>query len=508
MTAARALEADVCIVGCGPAGTTLAHELIAAGRTVVIVEAGDAEAPTVDDDLLRGEASGPILKDFRDYLVRSRRSGVGGSGSGWGRVGRPWLMPLTRWDLEPRPWVAGSGWPLPFAELDAYHRRAAAFVGLPHLLPELPFAPGGGQRSDGAPLRTLAYQFPPDAGVLAAHVRALADHESFRVALGTVATTFDAAGGTVERLRAVTRAGTGLTVEAQNFVLAAGGVENPRILLLNAPTRGGQLPDLSPLTGQCFMEHPHVVVGSVQVQRYDDLIPFLPSPGPSEPFRVIGLAPGTQQSEQLLDATVQLTSIEPAEANEPGEPDEARSGRHRLSGPVTCDLFLRAEQQPTAASFVALGTSVDALGRPRPVLRWEPTELDWASVVGTAEVVADVLGGEPGWSARITVDRQRPWPAPPADTSMSTHPTWGHHHMGTTRMARTPETGAVDAASCVFGTTNLYVAGSSTFPTGGAANPTFTIIALALRLADHLTGAAGTAGTAGISPPRARGHRP
>jgi choline dehydrogenase-like flavoprotein len=62
----------------------------------------------------------------------------------------------------------------------------------------------------------------------------------------------------------------------------------------------------------------------------------------------------------------------------------------------------------------------------------------------------------------------------------------GMHHMGTTRMHVAPQHGVVDESSRVHGTTNLFVAGSSVFPSGGYANPTLTIVALALRLGDHL----------------------
>jgi len=66
--------------------------------------------------------------------------------------------------------------------------------------------------------------------------------------------------------------------------------------------------------------------------------------------------------------------------------------------------------------------------------------------------------------------------------------------MGGTRMHGDPRQGVVDADARVHGIANLYVAGSSLFPTGGAANPTFTLVALALRLADHLNRRIGGAG--------------
>jgi len=129
----------------------------------------------------------------------------------------------------------------------------------------------------------------------------------------------------------------------------------------------------------------------------------------------------------------------------------------------------------------------DRLGSPLPHLRWQLLPEDWTSIVRTSELVAAALERDYGAEAEVSVRPDQPWPWPPAGPSDSTLATWGNHHMGTTRMARTPEEGVVDPDCRVFGTENLYVAGSSVFPTGSCANPTFTIVALAHRLALHLS---------------------
>jgi choline dehydrogenase-like flavoprotein len=111
---------------------------------------------------------------------------------------------------------------------------------------------------------------------------------------------------------------------------------------------------------------------------------------------------------------------------------------------------------------------------------------DWTSMVRTAELVAAALERQYGAEAEVSVRAEEPWPWAPAGPSDSAMATWGNHHMGTTRMAARSGDGVVDTDCLVFGTDNLYVAGSSVFPTGSCANPTFTIVALAHRLALHL----------------------
>ena len=119
-------------------------------------------------------------------------------------------------------------------------------------------------------------------------------------------------------------------------------------------------------------------------------------------------------------------------------------------------------------------------------LDWRLSELDVRSV----EILVKTLGQELERLELGTVepaswlsDRAGGWRTDPL---ISSHPIGGYHHMGTTRMSDDPRHGVTDARTRVHGLPNLYVAGSSLFPTGGWANPTITIVALALRTADDI----------------------
>jgi choline dehydrogenase-like flavoprotein len=129
---------------------------------------------------------------------------------------------------------------------------------------------------------------------------------------------------------------------------------------------------------------------------------------------------------------------------------------------------------------VLLDGERDALGMPRIRLDWRLTDLDRRSLLRTHEALAKEFGRTGLGRIQIEAwlqDDKAGW---------SDELSGGYHPMGTTRMADDPRRGVVDRHCRVHGLTNLYVAGSSVFPTGGSANPTLTIVALALRLAEHL----------------------
>jgi choline dehydrogenase-like flavoprotein len=147
----------------------------------------------------------------------------------------------------------------------------------------------------------------------------------------------------------------------------------------------------------------------------------------------------------------------------------------------------RAEQAPNPASRVVLSEKRDVFGLPQIALDWRFCDADKRSL----RVLMSALDGE---LRRLSLGRAEssPWLSEEGipwemDPLISNHPVGGYHHMGTTRMAASPREGVVDADCRVHGLGNLYVAGSSVFPTGGWANPTLTILALALRLGDSLT---------------------
>jgi choline dehydrogenase-like flavoprotein len=151
-----------------------------------------------------------------------------------------------------------------------------------------------------------------------------------------------------------------------------------------------------------------------------------------------------------------------------------------VAAPRFFHLMTRQEQAPNPDSRVTLSAEKDALGMPRAKLDWRMTELDKRSIRAFYQLLGTEIGRTGMGRVQIRdwlLDDDRTWPS-----SIS----GGWHHMGTTRMHADPRQGVVDVNCRVHGLGNLYVAGSSVYPTAGAANPTLTLVALSLRLSDHL----------------------
>lgn len=293
----------------------------------------------------------------------------------------------------------------------------------------------------------------------------LLEQSGFRGELDATAVELMIDGDRVESVRLASWGGGELSVRADTVVLAAGGIENARLLLLNQH-RFTSFPEL---TGRFFMEHPHVLAGTLKLP--DAAVPPSFLDGSMVERELFSLTDETQRREQLLNTSVQLRAM----------------NGYRSSGPVECQLYVRAEQAPNPESRIVLGERRDRFGCQQPYLQWLLLDEDWETVVRTATLVASDLEQRHGATTEMLIRSENPWPWNPAGPAESANATWGNHHLGTTRMADDPRDGVVDRNCLVHGMSNLYIAGGSVFPTGGCANPTFEIVALAHRLADHLT---------------------
>lgn len=445
-----ALRADVCVVGGGPAGITVSEALIRAGASVVLLESGSWDDELDVQELNVGPADGPIIKDYPHYLRNGRRRQIQGAATRWGRG---YCMPFRPIDFDDRPWVGPSGWPIGQDELGPFEKLAAESFGFDPF--EVPEARGA--------LVHLRYQFPRNPQIFRVHFLNLLTTPVFTAELGATVVGLAVDGGRVTGVRAARAAGGEVFVEADTVVLAAGAVENARLLLMHED----RLPGLSPATGRYFMEHPHGMVGSVLLPDLTALQSCLVGQTGRD---VLALPEDVQRAERLLNVSIELRPDAPV----------------AVAGPITCNLYARAEQAPNPDSRIVLDESRDRFGCPRPHLEWRLLPDDWTSMVRTVELIAAALEREYGARVDVAVRHDQPWPWDPAAPTESPMATWGNHHMGTTRMAARPEDGVVDPDCLVYGSDNLYVAGSSLYPTGSCANPTFTIVALAHRLGFHL----------------------
>jgi choline dehydrogenase-like flavoprotein len=427
-------------------------------------------------------------------------------------------VPLDEEDFERRDWVPGSGWPIGPADLAPHYRAAERLLHIERAVYDErnwnPFRLDP-PRWDPGRLRHRFTIWPRRVDMGRLTRRRLARSANVRVLLGATAVRLDAdaAGRTVQaaELRAFPdRSGR---VTARAFVLASGGIENARLLLLS------DLGNEHDLVGRYFQEHPNSFAAEIATRDarwLQDRYALLYRRGRRYLARCT-LSPQVQREEAVLNACAMLVFLhgESSAAHTAKEfvraarerrlPDRlpARLGNLARDAPALGRLAFRryvrgrspdappertvlhvfSEQAPNRDSRVTLGAERDALGARVAQVDWRMTELEGRTVGVMARVAAeeferlglgrvelhDWMRDEPGTRTRALRD--------------------AYHHMGTTRMAKSPGDGVVDPDCRVHGASNLYVAGTSVFPTSSWANPTFTAIALSLRLAEHLRGA-------------------
>lgn len=484
------LEADVCVVGAGPAGIVVACEIAASGRDVLLLESGGFEREPSASALNRGRSRGDRYAGLR----ATRERAVGGTARIWntpvhGEAGAKYV-PLDPVDLGRAP--ASGGWPLDWEELVPWYRCAQATCGLG------PFDYEAGAWSSGSDLLDLAgtglasrvYQLGAARAVTGALLDEARAAGSLRLCThATVLRLVPDGEGDVEQAEACGSSGRRFRVRARTFVLAGGAVENARLLLLSrSPAAPEGLGNGSGWVGRCFMEHPRdhtlLLVPSVRLAAFAFYDVHATSSGTVVAGR-LALAEAALADEALPNAS--LTFV-PRPRRSWLAARTARGGRYPPGRAAwsahegfearfdAFHLLLNVEQRPHPENRVTLGRRRDRFGAPRVELDWHWTPEDEARLRRLHAFVTEAL--ESAGLGRVEAAR-----------GLRLDPN-AHHHAGTTRMSADPASGVVDATGRVHGTENVYVAGASVFPTAGFANPTLTIVALAHRLGAHL-GAAG-----------------
>jgi choline dehydrogenase-like flavoprotein len=518
------IEAEVCIIGAGVAGITLALEFEKHGIGTCLIESGGFKPDNATRDLYRGESTG-IPYRFADGC-RSRF--LGGSSNCWGG----WCRPMQEQDFARREWVPNSGWPFGKSELQPYYERIRGIIrigpnrfdtgfwvdaiGNPEVR-QIPFAPGSVE--DGIS------QFSPPARFGRLYREELIRSKHVTVYLYANAVDIETGGAPDVRLVKVkTLTKRTASVSARLFVLATGGIENARLLLASNKDRPEGLGNHNDLVGRFFMDHPRLYSGKVYFREawsrnmlYDVKYHYQNQAVAAHGTCVaaqFGLTPESQAKERLLNARVCFSSVFRGEDSETVSAlirIKQRLERKEQFGPslgrdlltlsghpidaagfvIARTLRMRslvkyarfqviAEPLPDPDSRVLLSQQRDQLGMNRVKAHWRVDTLVRRTVDRTLAIIAEELAR--AGVADVILDppiEGGEWPS-----TFEKDGSW--HHMGTTRMHDSPKLGVVDSNCRVHGTSNLYVAGSSVFPTAGGNFPTFTIIALALRLSGHI----------------------
>jgi choline dehydrogenase-like flavoprotein len=505
---------SVCVVGTGPAGLSLTSALVDAGVDCCLIEGGSFEPdPFMSDDL-----AADIVGFNYTPLDQCRARVFGGSGTLW----KGFITPLNAIDFSVRPWVQFSGWPISGEELTSYYCRALELMRAgPYLFDHRAWDYLKLQRlfADSEVLEPQFWQFSPLLNFGKIFRAKLAKADKVRLFLNATVTEIvpEPSASVVDHVKVKNSVGATFHVRARQFVVACGAIENARLLLLSRSVRSEGLGNQYDMVGRFFMDHLHIRCATLKTCVRDRLIDsaairtrkrnvwFRPS------FRI---SDAVQSREMLLNCALSIEfGSSAAQVREALKHFQKKQGSYaeRLGLPDALEtiiehplnsvqalyryfirgksplppndeliLYARAEQVPNPESRVRISSKLDRWGQNRVELDWRLSEMDRRTVrIGTElmagemarcglgqAVLEPALGEEAGdWEATL-------------DT--------GFHQMGTTRMSNSPSCGVVDSQCRVHGVENLYIAGSSVFPTGGWANPTLTIVALALRLADRL----------------------
>jgi choline dehydrogenase-like flavoprotein len=501
------ITTDVAIIGGGPAGISIARQLSGGKRDVLLLESGGTDYDEKTQDLYKGWVSGEPYYP----LDAARLRYFGGTSNHWGGHCRP-LDPI---DFERRSWVPHSGWPITRADLDPYYVKAQTLCELGPCLyngADWPGATASLVPVDTRKLENRLWQYSPPTRFGDRYMPELRKSRNVTVLLKANVTDIVLAkdANSVAALVVKDLDGRTVRVQPRAVVLACGGIENARILLSSTGVEAAGVGNRYGLVGRYFMEHGSGILAfgvpfdTFDRKRFKIYWDSMQSGG-AVIRAAIGVQYGVQRREHMLNGCIDIGygydrsegymalrrakhalggeggGLGSAMLDVLGDLGGAAAGLYRAVRKE--DMFWfgpEFEQEPDPDSRVRLALDRDALGMRRPVLDWKISKNTKRSIRKAMLMVGAEMSRL--GLARIRVDD---------DLMDDDHPGWEnlhgrYHHMGTTRMAADPRQGVVDADCRVHGVANLYVAGCSVFATSGYANPTLTLVALSLRLADHL----------------------
>ena len=494
------IEGDVCIVGAGAAGISMALDWIDTKHKVILLEGGGFEYDDLVQDLYAGKTTGQ-----KYYPLKSARLHYfGGTTGHWAGL----CSPFESIDFEKRDWVPHSGWPITRKDLDPYYARANQKLKLgpyeygidywqkenPKLIP-LPL--------DSTVVWSKVWQ-SSTARFGALYKNQIVQAKN--IYLYTYANVVDIKANesisSIQQVEVKNHAGKTHTVRAKHFILACCAIQNARLLLASNSQASHGLGNDHDIVGRYFMEH--LEINSAELWLFKPFVTDLYSweYGTTKPVAELAIAPDVQRAHKISNGTASLIPlkwgrhakprIETWQDQDPRKSEQTmfkdielatqKSKSESQQGIENAfELDIRIEQSPNADSRVTIGPEKDALGVPRVNLHWSLTDLDKRSI----RTIFQIIGREVGRAGLGRV-KLMDYLRDANDNSWPDYTNAGWHHMGTTRMSDDPKAGVVDANCKVHGIENLYVAGSGCYATAAAPNPTLTVVALSLRLSDHV----------------------
>ena len=499
------IEGDICIIGAGAAGISIALEWMNTPYKVILLEGGGFEYDDKVQELYNGKLTGQPYFPMK----ASRLHYFGGSTGHWGGM----CSTFDELDFEKRDWVENSGWPIKLKDIEPFYPRAHPILDLgPYewdvkywlkKKPSLKALP-----LDENVIWSKMWQYSPPTRFGPKYKETIVG--ATNIHLYTYANVVDITAtenvSEIKELVIKNYAEKQHTVRAKFFIMACCSIQNSRLLLASDKQAPKGIGNDNDNVGRYFMEHPHIESGEMWLANSDALDLYKPGKDITESAE-LAISAKKQIELKIMNGTISLTPLEFTKnrisnikmwsADDPRKSLDSFQKynvldrrnffeRHFMPSKLykAYGLLTRMEQMPNPESRVVLSDEKDSLGVPRANLHWAMSPIDKKTVSTIMRVFAQQIGIAGIGRVRIPdfmLDEKD-------ETVPSSLVSGGWHHMGTTRMSEDPKQGVVDANCKVHGVNNLFVAGASCFATGGAVNPTLTCVAISLRLSDHIKG--------------------
>lgn len=531
---------DVCVIGSGPAGATVVNELQEDGLSCCVLESGKRKKTVFADSLKQLEFEGLEIKGY------SRERCLGGTSVTWAGL----TSPLDPIDLEPRPWLEYSGWPITYCELESFYNQASKYRFFPidkfqtqawsHI------AQLASSRPVWSNMKRKVFLASSEPQNFAKEFNSWLESDNIDLILDASVVGLRGRNGESEVTHAIVRdcQGAEQHIRANVFVLAANGIENARLLLLSQGQKKDGLGNQNGVVGRFFMNHPKNYFGSLQFTTSQKSLPDYFGFLENDVAGYVGLRlrPDLQRQQGVLNSYTRLQPmydwtdnrgiesllyfikrsasvkdvfrrinqgrvVELRDYAETGDDSDLQNAGKtpfdllKMMALIVSNapdvgkyLFYRAvskrkpnvsrarlrnfmEMEPDPQNRITLSEKRDHFGNAIPRLNCRLTKMDRRSIAEVHQnLLVDLARNKWATLQSPLTAEEEPWPI--GDDAS--------HHLGTTRMGSDPKTSVVDKNCRIWGIGNVYISGGSVFPTSGCANPTFTVVALAIRLAEHL----------------------
>jgi choline dehydrogenase-like flavoprotein len=500
-------NADICIVGSGAASLAMLTKFYNTKHKVIVIEAGEENVTDKNQEIYN------VIAPYHPFegAHNGRFRVFGGSTTRWGGQS----LPLDKIDFRKREWLPDSGWPIPYDNVSKYYSEVDSFLRLDpagydndifallkeQALPEASelqfrfskWSPAPNLREHYRKIISTSSNINLLINANLRHIKLTEDHKDVQE---LVVKNFNNKQG---------------RITAKKYVLACGGIENARILLASNSQLPNGVGNSRDLVGRFLQDHPRAEVATLTVSKkqqayfnyfYLGKTRILPRFFFSDDFQAKNKILNTTAFVEFytkeddvftiakeiyrkqVRGTLSLEELKQALRLVKNIPQLLQIAKHyyidrKVYTPnALARLNVMTEAPPLRENTVSLSSEVDALGMPKAIVKWKIDETVRQTFVATTHTICNYLTS--AGFGKIEIDdwlNSEDW---------VTHVRDSKHHIGTTRMASSPENGVVDENCKVFDLSNLYIAGSSVFPTSGQSNPTATLIALAFRLANRL----------------------